>query len=150
MEVHCIRCRRQISRQFLVGHQRGPKCQADELAGELLRAGLVPYPVGNDLPTCIPQRMADTRARYEGARLDDAGAVLTNSRKRHRQLWVPGWVRPVTGAWARAGRAHRNRRDRVLCALYKLPQERLQVLLAPGLTDAGVLTLVAELVPDQA
>lgn len=149
MEVHCIRCRRQVSRQFLVNHQGGRKCQGDALAGELLRRGLVPYPSGNDLPDCLHKETHLTRARYEGARLDEAGALVPLYSKPYRQVWVPGWVRPVTGAWARSGAAHKNRRDRALCALSKLPAARLQVLLVPALTDAGVLDLVAELVPHQ-
>lgn len=149
MEVHCIHCRRPISRQFLANHQDGPKCQADALAGVLLREGLVPYPQGHDLPDCVYKEFHRTRARYEGARLNEAGAVLPLYSKPYRQIWVPGWVRPVTGAWARSGSAHKNRRDRVLCALSKLPAERLQILLMPVLTDAGILALVAELVPHQ-
>ena len=122
MEVHCIRCRRLISRQFIENRQAGPKCAADTTARVLLSEpyNLVPYPWNHDLPEGVPQVKHDTRARYEGQRLDESGAVIPHgrgSKRPGRQVWVPGWVRIVESAWARLGLAHKNRRDRLLCAL---------------------------------
>lgn len=138
MEVFCIRCRRRISRQFMEKHYRGHKCDADHDARVLLSIRhLVPYPRGHDLPDSIPRETHVTRARYEGQRLDESGAVIPirsrSSRKGSkrglgRQVWVPFWVRIVEGAWARLGLARKNRRDRLLSALCHVPMEKLKVL----------------------
>lgn len=156
MEVHCIRCRRRISRQFLDNHQRGKKCDRDTDARVLLSPpyNAVPYPIGHDLPDCIPHTVHVTRARYEGQRLDESGAVIPNgkggrkgsNRGFGRQVWVSAWVRTVESAWARLSLAHKNRRDRLLCALHKLRNSELNTLFTrPGRTDEGVIALARAL-----
>ncbi len=157
MEVHCIYCRRPISRQFIENHQRGKKCEWDTNARVLLSGpyNLVPYPFGHNLPDCIPRVLHYTRARYEGPRLDESGTILTRSRSGRRgsrrgfscQVWVPAWVRVVESAWARLALAHKNRRDRLLCALHKLRKDaELNILFSrPGYTDAVVIALARTL-----
>jgi hypothetical protein len=152
MEVQCNLCKRFISRQTLSLHQRGDKCRADALAGALLQRGLVPYPSGNDLPDSITQEGFVTRAKYVGECLDQHGAVIPAGSNLRTQFWVPAWVRAVTGAWARAGRAHKNRRDRVLCRLNRLDGElhRAIVTQMSQNGDVGVLALIDRLAPDGA
>lgn len=120
MEVHCIKCRRLVSRQFLENHQHGPKCAGDTTARVLLSEpyNLVPYPARHDLPDHVPQVKHQTRARYEGQRLDECGAVIPKGRSLPGwQVWVPAWVEIVVDAWRRLGLARKNRRDALLRAL---------------------------------
>lgn len=130
MEVYCIHCRRLISRQFLANHQAGPRCKADTTARILLAPphNLMPYPMENNLPKCIPTVAHVTRARHEGQRLNENGAVIPRSSRFYLQLWVPAWVDVIVEAWMLLDRAHKNRRDRVLCALLKQPQATLHAL----------------------